>query len=441
MTGTAGSQKSLVMPAVLDGIRGEVRLPGSKSITHRGLVLGALADGTTRLSGASLSGDCGRTVDALRRLGTAVTMVGEQGEFQVRGWGDDPPHSSGPLDAGESGTTARFMLPLLALGNGRRELHGGPRLSRRPMGALVEALQLLGVDIQRPVPGADLPLVLQACGVEGGAVTLDAGLSSQFASALLLAAPRFRHGLALTLAGGRTASRPYLEMTCSLMARFGVTVELEGEGVFRVPAGSRYRSRELVVEGDASAASYFWAAAAVCGGVVRCTPLSPDDSLQGDMDFVRLLERMGCAVRSGPGWVEVRGGARPLRPLEVSMNRMPDLVPTLAVAALFARGRTRITGAAHLRWKESDRLGDLARELRRLGGLVQETEDGLVIEGDGGTRLAGTAVETYNDHRMAMSLAVAGLRLPGTRIKDPDCVAKSYPDFFNDLFSLVGDSG
>ncbi len=437
----ASPSTALAVPPVREGIRGEVRLPGSKSITHRGLVLGALSTGTTRLAGASVSDDCRRTLDALRSLGAAVTLTDDSRVVEISGWEDGPRDGGGPLEAGESGTTARFLLPLLALGTGRFELRGGSRLSRRPMGALVNALRDLGVAIQLPNPGTELPLVLEAAGVEGGAVELDAGLSSQFASALLLAAPGFRRGLDLTLAGGTTVSRPYLEMTCSLMDRFGVTVEREGEGVLRVPAGSRYAPRELEIEGDASAACYFFTAAAICGGAVRCSRLSLAGSLQGDTGFVHVLERMGCVVSSGPDWVEVRGDGSPLRPLELSMNRMPDQVPTLAVAALFADGRTRITGAAHLRLKESDRLGDLASQLRRLGGLVEETVDGLVIEGDGGTRLAGAMLETCNDHRLAMSLAVAGLRLPGTVIANPGCVSKSHPDFFRDLFSLAGHSG
>ncbi len=432
---------TLSIPATGKGVRGEVRLPGSKSITHRGLVLGALAGGTTRLIGASPAEDCRRTAGALGQLGAGVTSTAGDTLVEVRGWGEQPKGSGAPIDAGESGTTARLLLPLLALGTGRYAIDGSPRLRQRPMAPLVDALRALGVDIRRPTQEAALPLVVQAAGVEGGAVDLDSRQSSQFASALLLAAPRFRRGLLLTLAAGQTVSRPYLEMTCSMMERFGVTVEQEGETVFRVPADSRYTPRELEIEGDASAASYFFAAAAVCGGTVRCAPLTGSGSLQGDARFVRLLERMGCMVRSGTGWVEVHGGGGPLRPLDVSMGAMPDLVPTLAVTALFADGRTVISGVAHLRWKESDRLGDLARELRRLGGLVEETDDGLVIEGDTGIRLSGATLETHNDHRLAMSLSVAGLRLPGTVIRNPGCVAKSHPAFFRRLFSLAGHSG
>jgi 3-phosphoshikimate 1-carboxyvinyltransferase len=431
----------LAIPAAGTGLGGEVRLPGSKSMTHRGLVLGALAGGTTRLSNASPAEDCRRTAEGLVRLGAGVGVADAGRLLQVRGWGERPESGATHVDAGESGTTARLLLPLLALGAGRCRIDGGPRLRQRPMGPLVDALQGLGVDIRRPNPDATLPLVVEANGVEGGAVELDSRQSSQFASALLLAAPRFRRGLALTLAAGRTVSRPYLEMTCSMMDVFGVTVERQGDTIFRVPAGSRYGPRELEIEGDASAASYFFAAAAVCGGRVRCAPLAGGRSLQGDAQFVPLLERMGCTVDSGPGWVEVRGDGGPLRALDVSMDGMPDLVPTLAVIALFAEGRTTIAGAAHLRWKESDRLGDLVRELRQLGGQVEETEDGLVIEGDAGRRLSGATLDSHRDHRLAMSLSVAGLRLPGTVIRNPGCVAKSHPSFFHHLFSLAGHTG
>ena len=434
-------QVPLAIPTARRGVRGVVRLPGSKSMTHRGLVIGALAGGVTRIVGASLSDDCQRTAEALRRLGAKVTAGSDESAvIEVRGWGDRPTECPDPVDAGESGTTARFLLPLLTLGRGRYELCGGPRLGQRPMDRLVGGLRALGAIIRRSDPDASLPLLVDAAGLEGGTVELDASQSSQFASALLLAAPAFRRGLTLSLVGETTASRPYLEMTCSLMARFGVPVEREGMQL-RVPAGVAYRSRDLEVEGDASSASYFFTAAAVCGGTVRCMPLDLTGSDQGDVRFVRLLERMGCTVRNGTGWVEVSGDGQPLRALETSMNDMPDMVPTLAVAALFARGRTMITSAAHLRWKESDRLGELARELGRLGGRVEQTADGLVIEGDGGKRLTGARLGTGNDHRMAMSLALAGLRLPDIEIENPGCVAKSHPGFFRDLFSLVGDSG
>jgi len=310
MTGRDRKPALLSIPAVRKGLRGVVRLPGSKSITHRGLVIGALAGGVTRLVGASAATDCRQTAEALRVLGAGVAAVSDDGAIvEVRGWGGRPAGGPAAIDAGESGTTARFLLPLLTLGRGRYELRGGPRLGQRPMNPLVQGLRILGADIKQTDAAASLPLLVQAAGLDGGAVELDARQSSQFASALLLAAPAFRHGLELSLAGGTSASRPYLEMTCSLMAGFGVSVEREGQRLI-VPAGAGYRPRDLEVEGDASAASYFFTAAAVCGGVVRCSPLDLSGSLQGDLRFVRLLERMGCTVRHGPGWVEVSRAAR-----------------------------------------------------------------------------------------------------------------------------------
>jgi len=429
----------LAIPLAGRGISGTVRLPGSKSITHRGLVLGAMAGGKTRLANSSDADDCLRTAGALGLLGAGIHRSGHT--VTLHGWDHRPPAGDCRIDAGESGTTARFVLPLLALGRGRRELAGGARMARRPMAPLAEALEQLGAGIQWPRPGVSLPLVVRTAGIDGGAVELDARLSSQFASGLLLAAPGFPRGLELSLSGGTMASRPYLEMTIALMARFGVQVEQLGEGLYRLPAGSRYRAADLEVEGDASSASYFCAAAALCGGRVRCEPLDTAGSLQGDAGFARLLERMGCSLEHGPGWVAVSSDGRPLRPLVASMNGMPDLVPTLAVAALFARGRSVISGVPHLRVKESDRLGDLSRELRRLGGTVRETEDGLEIEGDGGDGLRGARLATYNDHRLAMALALAGLRLSGTTIETPGCVGKSHPGFFGQLFSLASGSG
>jgi len=437
MTWTAANLA--VPPAPREGVHGHVQLPGSKSMTHRGLVLGALAGGTSRLVNASPAEDCRRTADALARLGAGVRFEGQG--VAVSGWGARPGPASEPLHAGASGTTARFLLPLLALGDGEYRLVGSPRLSRRPMRPLVQALKAIGVSAAAEVQGRSLPLTVQASGVEGGPVQLDAALSSQFASALLLAAPRFRQGLDLTLAGGRTVSRPYLEMTCAMMARFGVAVQRDGDARFRVPAGGDYRACDMAVEGDATAASYFFAAAAVCGGTVSCGPLNEDSTIQGDTGFAGLLERMGCAVDREQDRIVVRGSRGALRPLELSMNGMPDLVPTLAVTALFARGTTRISGVAHLRGKESDRLEDLAAELRRLGGRVAVTGDGLVIEGDGGETLVPAAIDPHEDHRLAMSFAVAGLRLPGMALRNPDCVGKSHPSFFHDLFSLADRSG
>lgn len=424
-----GDSELLIEPS--GPVEGTVKPPGSKSYTNRALLVAALARGTSTLTNVLDAEDTRYMAEALGRLGFRVEADFAAGRAVLEGAGGEVPAAEADLYIGNAGTAMRFLTALVCLGRGRYRLDGTPRMRQRPIGDLLRALRALGADVRGEGAGGECPpVVVRASGLEGGEARLPGSVSSQFISALLMAAPYARRAVTIEVEGP-LVSAAYVDMTLAVMAAFGVTVERPREGRFHIPAGRHYRGRSYQVEADASSATYFWAAAALTGGRVRVEGLDAG-SLQGDARFVDVLEEMGCEVNRGRGFIEVAGGR--LRGGRWDMGRMPDAVPTLAAVACFAEGPTRITGVAHLRHKETDRLRALAVELRRLGAGVTETEDGLLIEP---APLRGAAVETYDDHRMAMSLALVGLRVPGVRIKNPGCVAKSYPRFFDDLRRLT----
>ena len=393
----------------------EVRLPGSKSITNRALVCAALAEGRSELRGALQADDTEAMVGCLTALGAAITD-----DWVVTGTGGRLRPGPVTVDARMSGTTARFVAPLLALGTGRYRLVGHPQLMARPMGPTFDALRALGARVD----GDSLPVEIAAGGVAGGTVALPGDVSSQFLSGLLLAAPLMRDGLTVELTT-ELVSRPYVELTTAVMSAFGVDVD-----GFTV-APQRYRATTFDVEPDASAASYFAAAAAICGGRVRILGLDAA-SAQGDLVFVDLLERMGAAVERGDGWIEVRGTGDVVG-IDADLADLSDTAPTLAVVAACASTPTRVTGIGFIRAKESDRIAAVVTELRRCGVDAEEEDDGFVVR-PGAPH--GARIETYDDHRMAMSFAVLGLRVPGIVIDDPGCVAKTFPSFFEVLESL-----
>jgi 3-phosphoshikimate 1-carboxyvinyltransferase len=316
----------------------------------------------------------------------------------------------------------RFLTALAALGEGEYLLTGTERLCQRPLGELLDALHQAGVQAVSE-RGDGCPPVRVTGGLTGGKAQLSGAISSQYLSALLFIGPLAPAGLKIDITG-ELVSRPYVDLTLEVLGNFGISYYRKGYRYFELPGGQSYLPREYEIEADASSASYFWAAAALTGGRVTITNLSLESS-QGDAAFPEVLGRMGCAIESTPAGLTVQGG--PLRGVTVDMATMPDLVPTLAVLAAFAAGDTVITGVAHLRHKESDRLAAVAAELARLGIEARETADGLVIRG-GAPK--GAVIHTYNDHRIAMSFAVAGLKAAGISITDPDCVAKSFPDFW-----------
>lgn len=409
------------------GIEAEVSIPGSKSITNRALVIGALARGETRLTNWLACEDTTVMIDCLSRLGFTVTP--RQDGLVITGAAGRIPREKAELQAANSGTTMRFLTALVALGRGEYALDGSPRMRQRPIEDLLEALRALGADGGSDQDNGCPPITIRTRGLRGGACELSGEISSQFLSALLMAAPYAGKAVTIKIRG-ELVSRPYVDMTCRMMAGFGVIVAEEEQSVFTIPPRQTYRARDYAVEGDASSASYFLAAAAATGGRVKVLNVG-EKSIQGDAGFARLLERMGARVRYGPDWTEVSGPLK--RGIKIDLNGMPDMVPTLAAAALFAPGRTVIANVANLRYKESDRLAAMAAELNKIGARVEELPDGLVIEGG---RLHGAEIETYNDHRIAMAFALAGLRIPGIRIKNPGCVAKTFPNFFDAFLAL-----
>jgi len=414
-------------------VRGTMRPPGSKSITNRALVCAALADGVSQLRGALASDDTAVMMESLRRLGVEIDFDPSASLITVRGCNGKIPRHGAELFVGNSGTTIRFLAAMCALGTGTFRLDGVPRMRERPIGDLVDALSQLRVHARAESPDGCPPVVVEAVGLPGGAVNVRGDVSSQFLSGLLLALP-CAAGPTHIQVEGTLVSVPYVEMTLDVMRAFGVEVSSPSAGVFVIPAPQKYRARSYDIEPDASAASYFWAAAAITQGSVTVTGLGLD-SLQGDVQFCDCLARMGCQVRYTAEGITVAG--RPLTGIEMDMNAISDTVQTLAVVALFAQGPTTIRGVAHIRHKETDRLGNLAIELRKLGATVDVLDDGLRITPG---PLHGAEIETYDDHRMAMSLALAGLRQAGVIIRDPGCTAKTYPRFFEDLEGLVAGS-
>lgn len=410
-------------------VHASIRPPGSKSITNRALICAALAEGTSRLTGALDSDDTRVMIDSLRRLGLDLRFAPEAELIEITGCGGRWPAHSADLFVGNSGTSIRFLTAALAMGEGVYRLDGVPRMRERPIADLLQTLQQLGVRAFSQANNGCPPVVVHARGLAGGQAEVQGNVSSQFLSGLLMALP-YANGSVELKVRGELVSKPYVEMTLRVMQAFGITSQNTGLSSFRFPGRERYQGRDYAIEPDASAASYFWGAAAITGGEVTVEGLSRN-ALQGDVGFCECLSQMGCKVTYGGQRITVAGRAE--RGIDVNMNGISDTVQTLAVVALFAQGSTTITGVGHIRHKETDRIGDLARELRKLGATVDEMKDGLRITPG---PLQGAILDTYDDHRMAMSLALAGLRVPGVVINNPGCTAKTYPRFFEDFARL-----
>lgn len=413
-------------------IRGTIQPPGSKSITNRAFITAALAKGTSTLTGVLHSRDTEVMIDSLRKMGISVDQDIEACRATVIGCGGKPGGSSSDLWLENSGTSIRFLTALTTLGTGTYRLDGIERMRERPIGDLINTLNQLGADTSCEL-GTDCPPVLvQANGLPGGQAEIAANLSSQYLSALLMAAPGANSTVQLNVVG-EFVSQPYVEMTCQVMESFGVSVQ-RGEGEPFVIEPQSYQATDYHIEPDASAASYFLAAAAITGGEVTIPGLSKN-SLQGDVLFAEALEQMGCQVDWGEERVTVKGGT--LKGVDIDMNAISDTAQTLSVVALFAEGPTRIRNVEHMRHKETDRVEAVANELQRMGIQVEVYQDGLTIH-PGPVKPA--VIQTYDDHRMAMSFALAGLRHPGIKIADPGCTSKTYPDFFTDLQRLADES-
>jgi 3-phosphoshikimate 1-carboxyvinyltransferase len=426
---------SIEIQPVAGPLNASIRPPGSKSLTNRALVCAALAEGVSNLRGVLVSEDTQVMIQGLGALGIKIDENPAARSLRVTGCGGQIAARSADLYVANSGTTVRFLTALAALGRGTFRLHGTKRMHERPIQDLLNSLAELGVRAESDAGSGCPPVIVHADGLRAGRARLRGDISSQYLSAILMVSPCASAGPASEAVvieiEGVLVSKPYVAMTIAVIEAFGGRVETAGDfRQFTVPR-TGYVGRDYEIEPDASAASYFWAAAAIAGGRVRVEGLNRA-SLQGDVAFCECLAQMGCEVLEDVGGTTVVGG--PLRGIDVDMNAISDTVQTLGVVALFADGPTNIRRVGHIRHKETDRIRALATELRKLGATVDELADGLrIVPGT----LHGATIDTYDDHRMAMSLALAGLKIKDVVINDPQCTAKTYPEFFQDLASLT----
>jgi len=419
--------ESIEIKPIAGPLDARMRPPGSKSITNRALVCAALAEGESELRGALDSEDTRVMIAALGALGIHVEAADAGRTLRVAGCGGTIPASRAELFVANSGTTMRFLTVLAALGHGQYRLDGIARMRERPIGDLIEALETLGASVHSEDASGCPPLVVRASGLRGGRAEVRGNVSSQFLSGLMMAAPYAAAPVELKIVGS-LVSVPYVSITQQVMEAFGgETIAAEDYSWISIANDCRYRGQLYDIEPDASAASYFFAAAAIAGGRVTVEGLNRH-SLQGDVAFCDCLKAMGARVTYEPNSITVEGDW--LKGIDVDMNAISDTVQTLAVTALFAEGPTRIRNVGHIRHKETDRLAATATELRKLGATVEELADGLAIIP---APLQGAEIDTYNDHRMAMSFALAGLKTANVVIRDPECTGKTYPEFFEDL--------
>ncbi|MFP6641353.1 MAG: 3-phosphoshikimate 1-carboxyvinyltransferase [Myxococcota bacterium] len=422
-------QTAEVLPITPRGpLDAQVRVPGSKSLTNRALLLSALAQGESQLTGALKSDDTDVMRAALTALGAHIEV--SDSRWSVVGTGGVLALPEAPINARNSGTTARFLTAAATLAPGPVVVDGSARMQERPIVALAEALESLGAPVEILGQSGCPPVRIAGGGLPGGRGLVDGSQSSQYTSAILQAAPYAQKDVELTFVEGALVSRPYVDITLAIMRDFGADadwVEIDGNEGLRVRASGPYQAREYGIEPDASSAAYPFCAAAVSGGSVRVEGIPPT-TLQADFRILDLLERMGCTVRQHAESIELQAPAGPLRSLgEVDMNDLPDAALVYAVVALFADGPTRIKNIWNLRIKETDRLAALETELRKLGARAEAQDDSLLIQPG---PLHGAEIDTYDDHRMAMSFALAGLRVPDVVIRDPGCVSKTWPGYF-----------
>ncbi len=401
-----------------------IEVPGSKSYTNRVLLIAALAPGASTVTGALFSDDTRYMCNALQKLGVEIDTDEKRATFDVYGNGGDIPVSNAELYIGNSGTTSRSLTAYVSLGHGNFVIDGDePMRHGRPISDLLDALTQIGVSARSQFGNGHLPVIVEANGLEGGKTRLDVSKSSQFLTALLLIAPYAKNDVEIEVVGDR--EMPYIDITLAVMEAFGVQVVSEGYKYFRIEGGQRYQPRIYNIEPDASNASYFFAAAAITGGRVTVQHLHLD-SIQGDVQFVRILEQMGCQVTVADSGITVTGPCR-LKGIDVDMRTISDTALTLAAIAPFADSNVTIRNIEHTRWQETDRIHAMVTELRKLGVPVVEHQDGLEISP---APVTPAAIDTYEDHRMAMAFALVGLKTSGIRINNPECVSKTFPNYF-----------
>lgn len=412
----------------------ECNLPGSKSITNRALVIAALNSGEkkTLLSGILRSEDTEIMVDCLEKLGFILSVNWKDCTALV----SSPkapgiiPSSNANLFTENSGTTMRFLTAMVGLGNGTYKLDGIRRMQERPINDLLKALNDLNIHSLSENNNGCPPVVIKTSGWSGGIAKINSEMSSQFISGILMAAP-FAKGDTRIILEGKIVSQSYIGITLTMLNDWGIITTKISDREYLIQGNQTGNRFEYQIEPDASAASYFYAAAAITGGTVT-TPGLGKNSLQGDLKFVQALDLMGAIVKQDNNSTTITG--RELHGVNIDMNDISDTVMTLGVVACFAEGTTKITNIGHIRHKETDRISALANELRKIGALVEEFPDSIIIHP---AKLHGAEIETYNDHRIAMSFAIAGLKTPGITICNPSCVAKTYPDFFDDLAKVI----
>ncbi|WP_329346098.1 3-phosphoshikimate 1-carboxyvinyltransferase [Vibrio natriegens] len=416
----------------INKIQGEVNLPGSKSVSNRALLLAALAKGTTRLTNLLDSDDIRHMLNALNTLGVQYQLSEDKTECVVEGLGQ-PFSVSEPVELflGNAGTAMRPLAAALCLGEGEYVLTGEPRMKERPIGHLVTALQDAGADIEYLENENYPPLKIVGTGLKSGTISIDGSISSQFLTAFLMSAPLAEGEVRINIEGD-LVSKPYIDITLHIMKQFGVNVINNDYQEFVIPAGQHYVAPgDFLVEGDASSASYFLAAAAIKGGEVKVTGIGKN-SIQGDIQFADALEKMGAEIEWGDDYVIARAGK--LKGIDMDYNHIPDAAMTIATTALFAEGTTAIRNVYNWRVKETDRLSAMATELRKVGAEVEEGEDYIIVKPV--PQLNHAAIDTYDDHRMAMCFSLVALSDTPVTINDPKCTSKTFPDYFDKLKSL-----
>ena len=405
-------------------INATITVPGSKSYTNRALLVAAMANGVSTLTGALFSDDTRYMSASLRKLGVKIDIDEKRATFVVHGNGGEIPVSAAELYIGNSGTTSRSLTAYVSLGHGRFVIDGDtPMRHSRPIADLLDALRQLGVSARTEFENGHLPVIIEADGLIGGKTRLDVRKSSQFLTALLLIAPYAKNGMEIAVIGDR--EMPYIDITLAVMEAFGAHATNDSYKHFKIEGGQQYRPRVYNIEPDASNASYFFAAAAVTGGRVTVQYLNLD-SAQGDVQFVRLLEKTGCHVAVSDAGITVTGPER-LKGIDADMRTISDTALTLAAIAPFADSKVSIRNIEHTRWQETDRIHAMVTELRKLGVPVVEHRDGLEISP---APIQPAAIDTYEDHRVAMAFSLVGLKATGIRINDPECVSKTFPDYF-----------
>ena len=406
-----------------------VTVPGSKSYTNRALVLAALSHGKSLIKNALFSDDTTYMISALKDLGVEISEDHKGKTISINGTGGKIPVTNSDLFVGNAGTAMRFLTAMLTLSNGRYKIDGVERMRNRPISDLLDGLNQLGADVVSINKTGCPPVLIKANSLKGGMCKIKGDLSSQYISALLMTAPYSNSNVTINIVGD-LVSKKYVDMTLSLMEYFEVSVQNRSYKEFFIKKGQKYIGKEYYVEADASSASYFLAAAAITGGRVRVQGIG-SESVQGDVSFADLLEKMGCKIKKDKDFIEINGGE--LKGIDVDMSDMPDVAQTLAAVAVFATGKTRVRNVPNLKIKETDRIAAVANELRRIGIRCSEYDDGFEIEP---CQPHGAEIETYDDHRMAMSFSLIGLKTKGIKIKNPKCVNKTFPNFFNEFKKL-----